>query len=104
MAKCAKCGLPLAFKKLENGKLYPTNLDGSDHFDICREKQFGDARLYGIPFETETTKGIHHKNKTILTEITGKTITGKKYFSTGHNCIPWEKCDVCAPLIAARNW
>ena len=36
-AQCGKCGLPLAFKKLDSGKWCPTNPDGSDHWDICRE-------------------------------------------------------------------
>lgn len=34
---CAKCGLPLGFKKLPSGKWCPTNPDGSDHWDLCRE-------------------------------------------------------------------
>ena len=34
---CKKCGEPIAFKKLPSGKLCPTNVDGSEHFDICRE-------------------------------------------------------------------
>ena len=34
---CQKCGLPLAFKKLPSGRWCPTNVDGSDHWDICRE-------------------------------------------------------------------
>jgi uncharacterized protein YifE (UPF0438 family) len=34
---CAKCGLPLGFKRLKSGKWCPTNPDGSDHWDLCRE-------------------------------------------------------------------
>ena len=37
MKLCAKCHLPLAFKQLESGKWCPTNPDGSDHWDLCRE-------------------------------------------------------------------
>jgi len=44
--KCNKCGLPIAFKKLASGKYCPTNPDGSDHFDECREAQRG-----GRPFD-----------------------------------------------------
>jgi hypothetical protein len=36
MTTCNKCGRPIAFKKLANGKLYPTNPDGSDHWDLCK--------------------------------------------------------------------
>jgi hypothetical protein len=44
--KCRKCGLPIAFKKLSSGKYCPTNPDGSDHFDLCRETIRG-----GRPFD-----------------------------------------------------
>ena len=37
---CRKCGLPLGFKKLPNGKWCPTNPDGSDHWDLCRDTQY----------------------------------------------------------------
>lgn len=35
--QCHKCDLPIAFKRLPSGKWCPTNVDGSDHWDICRE-------------------------------------------------------------------
>lgn len=41
---CRKCGLPVAFKKLASGKFCPTNVDGSDHFDICRLTQFKNSK------------------------------------------------------------
>ena len=34
---CRKCGLELGFRKLPSGKWCPTNPDGSDHWDLCRE-------------------------------------------------------------------
>lgn len=37
---CRKCGLPLGFKKLENGRWCPINPDGSDHWDLCRDTQY----------------------------------------------------------------
>lgn len=33
---CEKCGEPIAFKRLDSGKWCPTNVDGSDHWDICK--------------------------------------------------------------------
>jgi len=36
---CRKCGLEIKFKKLDNGKWCPTNPDGSDHWDKCRDNQ-----------------------------------------------------------------
>ena len=43
---CGDCGLELGFKKLTSGKgkgkWCPTNPDGSDHWDTCREEQLKD--------------------------------------------------------------
>lgn len=36
MAFCYKCKQPIAFKKLSSGKFCPTNVDGSDHWDLCK--------------------------------------------------------------------
>ena len=41
--KCNKCGLEVAFSTNANGKRYPTNLDGSDHWGACRS-----ARLANV--------------------------------------------------------
>lgn len=38
MAQCYKCGLPIAFKMV-NGKWWPTNPDGSSHWDDCKRAQ-----------------------------------------------------------------
>lgn len=45
---CKKCGEPIAFVKLASGKLCPTNVDGSEHFDVCREvrnKKLGTTQI-----------------------------------------------------------
>lgn len=63
---CLKCGLPLSFKKLLNGKWYPTNPDGSEHWDLCSKtylKISGKNKLpgyNGIPVYCATT---NPKNK-----------------------------------------
>jgi len=36
-AVCGKCNGPLAYYKLPSGKWCPCNLDGSDHWDDCKE-------------------------------------------------------------------
>lgn len=33
---CYKCGQPIMFSVLPSGKYKPVNLDGSDHWDICK--------------------------------------------------------------------
>lgn len=42
-AKCKKCGGPLAFKRV-SGKLWPMNPDGTDHYDVCRERRYKTAQ------------------------------------------------------------
>lgn len=37
--KCYKCKELVQWRKLPSGKVCPENLDGSDHWDICREKR-----------------------------------------------------------------
>ncbi len=36
---CYKCGGKIAFKKLPNGKWCPTEPDGSDHWDACKQRR-----------------------------------------------------------------
>lgn len=42
---CEKCGRPLAFKQLANGKWCPCDPDGADHWDECKAIQ---RRAMGI--------------------------------------------------------
>lgn len=42
--ECKKCGLPLAFYRLPNGKACPCNPDGTDHWDLCRTVRYAKAR------------------------------------------------------------
>ena len=37
LPSCLKCGLPISFRKNSRGAFVPTNPDGSDHWDACRE-------------------------------------------------------------------
>jgi len=42
MSQCRKCGMPLEWVRREFGGIWkwvPTNPDGSDHWDLCREQQ-----------------------------------------------------------------
>jgi len=53
MKECRKCGLPLKFEK-RKGKWYPTNPDGSEHWDLCKE-----IRNRGKVFEEKSSGVIH---------------------------------------------
>lgn len=43
-ARCRKCGEPLAFYKLPNGKMCPCNPNGTDHWDLCRSIRYAKAK------------------------------------------------------------
>lgn len=46
MSECRKCGLPIKFERREFGgvlKWYPTNPDGSEHWDDCKKAQRGEC-------------------------------------------------------------
>lgn len=79
MAICHKCGLPLAFKKNARGKLVPTNTDGSDHFDICRQTQFEKVKASGV----EKTRRKNLGGGRFYVE-TGYEYEGRFIATTGH--------------------
>ena len=42
MARCRACAAEITFTETKNGRLMPTNADGTSHFGSCRARQ--DAR------------------------------------------------------------
>jgi len=42
--RCEKCGEPMGFVHLANGKWRPCNPDGSDHWDKCRNIRYAEAK------------------------------------------------------------
>ena len=54
MSACRKCGLPLAFKRMPNGKLRPTNPDGSDHWDLCSQTRWKASGRKNVEFGART--------------------------------------------------
>ena len=67
---CMKCGSPIAFKKLPSGKFCPTNIDGTDHWDLCSELKF-------------------KANPNRPTEAFIARTIGKDYIDTGDTSTPW---------------
>ena len=60
MAQCNKCGLDIAFKRV-NGKWWPTNPDGSEHWDLCKQTlRAGRVYTREPPGITEPHAGITH--------------------------------------------
>ena len=76
---CHKCGKPIAFKRLANGKWCPTNPDGSDHWDDCSKAQ-------NKPFRMESSP----------------VITGSKYKPTGCGCLAWVGCEKCQNVLEKK--
>lgn len=37
--RCNRCGGPITFHRNASGKLVPTELDGSEHWDICKRRR-----------------------------------------------------------------
>ena len=58
MSECRKCGLPLKFVR-RNGKWWPANPDGSDHWDLCKRTQRKD--MVYRPQKEALHKGKHTK-------------------------------------------
>jgi hypothetical protein len=54
MTECRKCGLPLKFKWLRQGKWSPINPDGTDHWDLCKSTT---RRAEGIEISYEGRTG-----------------------------------------------
>lgn len=96
MANCYRCGEPIKFER-KNGKSYPVNPDGSDHFDLCRETSFKIIQRDGVFFQRSDREGYLYKGREILTLIHGPEIIGKNWVETNCICPPWEGCDKCNP-------
>lgn len=55
MAVCKKCGLRIAFRKLDNGKWMPVNIDNSEHWDTCSQERIR-LGLYNKPLRDPPIK------------------------------------------------
>lgn len=57
---CGKCGEPLAFYRLPNGKACPCNPDGTDHWDLCRKIRYAKAKR-GVLRRIEFSDGSYRE-------------------------------------------
>lgn len=78
MSKCKDCGLPLAFTKI-NGKQFPTNPDGSDHWDLCSQTRTAKAMEKGVPFNGRDGSGFIVDGKEMFMIMSSGWKTGKQY-------------------------
>ena len=46
---CRKCDLQVRWRRLSSGEFCPENLDGSDHWDVCRETTRRGEPVYVSP-------------------------------------------------------
>jgi hypothetical protein len=72
--KCKKCGLIIAFKKLQSGKFSPINADGTDHFDACKKAQRNER-----PFNPNDPRDMK-----VL-----PAIRGDNYVPSDDDTLPW---------------
>lgn len=88
--KCGKCGGDIRWQNRR-----PVNLDGSEHWDTCKEIQFRAARQFGTPYQTENESGYVYRGTTWRTWLRGPTVTGAKYVENTCDCglPPWELCE-----------
>jgi len=66
---CEKCGGPIGFYKNENNKWVPCEINGDDHWDICRENlisgKYGKKKVFKRKSEPAWTKS--NKTKVFYT-------------------------------------
>jgi hypothetical protein len=92
-ALCRKCGEPLAFVRKE-GKPWPVNPDGSDHWDRCKEVRHRRA-MTGVRVTTaerDTWRGPDGDFDVRRTHTTW--VEGADYREDRCTCglPPWEPC------------
>ncbi len=103
MPNCNLCGYPIAFARLANGKLCPTEPDGSSHFDKCSQRRAVIVKRYGKHFtrtgaasETgnEREEGYKYRGKDKYVQLDGVLIRGAEYRPPTHECPtpPWDEC------------
>lgn len=84
---CNACG---GYVKFVNRK--PHNEDGTEHWDICKQKQFEKVKKHGTPYRTENESGYTYKGKRWPTWKRGPRIVGSEYKPDicGCGAPPWE--------------
>lgn len=94
---CNACGGQVRFIDRK-----PFNVDGSSHWDVCKQRQFAAVRKKGAYFETAFEGGYIYKGHKWLTWMRMPAVTGSQYKPDGCDCgLPaWELCEeVCQHAI-----
>lgn len=103
MPNCKLCGYPIAFSKLSNGRLCPTEPDGTPHFDKCAQRQAVIVRREGKHFtrtgaatttDNVREEGYKWRGKEKFVKLDGMLRVGANYVPPDHDCPtpPWEAC------------
>ena len=87
MSNCYKCGSPITFKRLANGKWCPTNPDGSDHWDVCRMITNRMASLPPRSADRPMMSEGHY--------CTGRDYDAAKVCVCRNDIPPWDVCVDC---------
>lgn len=91
---CAKCGAPLAFYRNERSRIVPCNPDGSDHWDLCRERRYTEAKE-GKHVNNKREEAYYSKRGRFAVRETAKH--RRKKLPPCKDCVlPWEEpCAEC---------
>jgi len=112
LPSCLKCGLPISFRKNSRGAFVPTNPDGSDHWDACREainSSVAHRRVVETNADTgeTTTWGVLKTGKRIRLAIDSGEFTHGIVRPSGLcGCLelpPWEACAGCPDRLDQRH-
>ena len=94
MPTCRDCGGNILFTRV-NSKWRITELDGTDHWDICSERKSALVRTEGKSFTESHSKGYILHGKKYYTEQWSDSIVGANYVPHNPACTvpPWDYCD-----------
>ena len=97
-AKCEACGGVLGFYKNERGNWCPCNVDGSDHWDACRERRYAVAKQ-GEHVNNEREEAYYGRNGRFTVRESARAI-GKVNTSCHCDIPPWnDPCPMCPSAI-----
>lgn len=101
-AQCEACGGALWFYKNERGNWCPCNPDGTDHWDVCRERRYAVAKQ-GTHVNNKREEAYYGPKGRFAVRETAKTDRRKTaHLNTSCHCdaLPWdEPCPVCPAAI-----
>ena len=97
-ATCEACGAPLGFYKNTRGKMVPCNPDGTDHWDVCRDRRYAVAKQ-GKHINNKREEAYYGPNGRFA--VRESAYGKRKARSACKGCVlPWEEpCQACPAAL-----